>query len=160
MENTSSSVVLFTPRCTKRKLFDCFLRIRCLGYVFTESLPSNGFTYHNMYALLIVNVKPTINCSGNDRIKHIWRLKEEPYLLWRNRIYFFEIQPMFRKNMSPPSSGSERNKTRKQQGADLAICFILMMKLEAMNFSETQVEFRRTTLSYLPQHGTLHDHCD
>jgi hypothetical protein len=43
IENIASSIVLFTVPLHRNGSY-CCLRIRCRGNVFTESLPSNGFT--------------------------------------------------------------------------------------------------------------------
>jgi hypothetical protein len=48
MENTASSIVVFTARCITMGVIQLCLRIRCRGNVFTESLLSNGSTCHNI----------------------------------------------------------------------------------------------------------------
>jgi hypothetical protein len=72
----------------------------------------------------------------------VWVLHEELYLLGYNAVYSDESKPTFRRNMSPPSSGS-RNKA---------------LKMEAICSSETSVDFRRTTRRYVPEDSTLHNH--
>jgi hypothetical protein len=41
---------------------------------------------------------------------------EEYYLLGYNAVYSFQSQPMFRRNMSPSSSGSKNNPSKKAGG--------------------------------------------
>jgi hypothetical protein len=38
---------------------------------------------------------------------------EEYYLLWYNAVYSVESQPTFRRNISPPSSGSKNKQSKK-----------------------------------------------
>jgi hypothetical protein len=71
-----------------------------------------------------------------------------------------KINRRFRKNISPPSSGS-KNKSSKISASKLAPAFTLVscsastLKTEAICSSETSVNFQRTTWHYIP--STLHN---
>jgi hypothetical protein len=58
--------LLFYLQRQKRKLSDCCLSTRCRGNVFTESLPSNGSTCHNIITSLIWIIVYMIP-SGSDK---------------------------------------------------------------------------------------------
>jgi hypothetical protein len=87
---------------------------------------------------------------------------EESYLLGYNAMYRTESQPTFRRNMSPPSSGS-KNKPSKNL---LATFFMLVtfltssstLNMEATCSSKTLVGFRWTTRRYIKEDRTLHNH--
>jgi hypothetical protein len=63
---------------------------------------------------------------------------EEYNLLGYNVLYSVECQPTFRRKLSPPSSGSKKNKLSKNQ--------------------LDQVDTQRTTRRYIPEDCTLHNH--
>jgi hypothetical protein len=61
---------------------------------------------------------------------------------------FVESQPTFRRNISPPSSGSKNT---------LGSCseYFSALKMKAICSSEKSVDFQRTTRPYIPEDGTL-----
>jgi hypothetical protein len=64
-------------------------------------------------------------------------------------------QPMFRRNISPPSS--ELNKPSKIP-AWKQVASSSTSKMEAIYSSETSVDFQRTTWRYIQEDCTLHNH--
>jgi hypothetical protein len=77
-----------------------------------------------------------------------------------------EIQPTFRRNMSPPSSESKNKLSRKQSRSITALFVSSIMlvtylsysstlKMEGTYSSETSVEFQRTTWHYIPEDRTI-----
>jgi hypothetical protein len=64
---------------------------------------------------------------------------------------------MFRRNISPPTSGSKKQvqQTSKQAGGLLAEPFSSTLKTEAICSSETSVESQRTTRRHSPEDDTL-----
>jgi hypothetical protein len=74
---------------------------------------------------------------------------------------------MFRRNMSPPSSGFKRNQTTNQYESDRGHkdCFLLhdglllgllALNMEAACSSDTSVEFQRTPRRYIPEERTFY----
>jgi hypothetical protein len=86
-----------------------------------------------------------------------------------NAVLFVEIQSTFRRNMSPPSTGSQNKPSKtpawKQSGKH-GLSFTLVsclaysstLKTEATSCSETSVDFQRTTWCHIPEDITLHNH--
>jgi hypothetical protein len=81
-----------------------------------------------------------------------------------NIMYSTESQPTFWRNISPPSSGS-KNKLSKPlclpSDFTLVSCspYFSTLKMVAICSSETSVDSQRTTQHYIPEDGTLHNHC-
>jgi hypothetical protein len=75
-------------------------------------------------------------------------------------------QPTFRRNISPPSSGSKNKPSKKPawklvaSTTTLVSCspYSLTLKMEAICSSETLVDFQQTTFHYIPEDNTLHNH--
>jgi hypothetical protein len=104
-------------------------------------------------------------CGKHCLVLRIWGGYEECYLLGYSAVQSVEIQPTFRKNISPPSSGS-KNKPSKKEAWELCLPFSFTLvscsayfsslKMEATRSSETLVDFQRTTWRYVPDYSTLH----
>jgi hypothetical protein len=85
-------------------------------------------------------------------------LLEECYLLGYNAVYSVESQPMFRRNTSPPSSGSKNKPSKKPAWKQVASrAYSSTLKIEAICSSETSVYFQRTARHYIAQDSTLHN---
>jgi hypothetical protein len=95
---------------------------------------------------------------------------EELYHLGYSAVQSVENQPTFRRNMSPPSSGSNEQSEKQAcnwvaNRSQRSTCLILVSRLayspilmlEAIYSSETSVDFQRTTHRYIPDDGTLHN---
>jgi hypothetical protein len=75
-------------------------------------------------------------------------------------VYSVESQPTFRRNISPPSSGS-KNKPSKNPEPELCLplaftlvsfsAYFSILKMEAICSSETSVDFQRTSQRYIPE---------
>jgi hypothetical protein len=91
---------------------------------------------------------------------------QEYCLLGYNSVKFVEGQITFRKNISPPSSGSNKpsNKPACKQVASRSFMLIsssgyfLTPKMEAACSSETSLNIQRTTRRCIPKDSTLHTH--
>jgi hypothetical protein len=68
-----------------------------------------------------------------------------------------ESQQTFRRNMSPQSSGSKNEPSKKPQAETLVSCMVYSsaMKIVATCPSETSVDFHRTTRHYIPEDSAL-----
>jgi hypothetical protein len=66
--------------------------------------------------------------------------------------------PMFRRNVMPPASGSKSLISKKTaRSKQDAVCLVSAptFKMEAVNFSETSVNFYQTTRRQIPENFTL-----
>jgi hypothetical protein len=75
--------------------------------------------------------------------------------------------PTFRRNMSPPSSGSKNKPSKKPASEQVASRTLTLvsysaysstLEMEATCFSETSAHFQRATRRYIPEDRTLHNH--
>jgi hypothetical protein len=113
--------------------------------------------------LKLAGNKTRTGCSYKRIILQSWRSNLLEYIA----VWSVESQPTFRRNISPPSSGS-KNKQRKKP-AELCLppaftlvscsAYFLTLKMEATCSSETSVDFQRTTRRFIPDDTTPHNHC-
>jgi hypothetical protein len=90
---------------------------------------------------------------------------EKFYLLGYNAVQSGESQRKLRRNMWPPSSGSEQETSIKQVSL-FPTCFMLVsclaysstLKREARTYSEPQVDFYQATRRYIPEEMAVHTH--
>jgi hypothetical protein len=67
------------------------------------------------------------------------------HILRYDAVYSVEFQPIFRRNISPPSSGFKKYVSST-------------LKTETIFSSEMSVETQRTTRRHIPEDDTLHNH--
>lgn len=74
-----------------------------------------------------------------------------------NVVFSVEIQPTFRWNISPPPSVSKSRPNKLASYFQLVpfLAYSLNMKVKAGRSSETQVDFHRTTLRYIPDDSNV-----
>jgi hypothetical protein len=89
---------------------------------------------------------------------------EEFCILGYNAVKSVDSQLTFRRNMSPPSSGSNSKPSEipawSWQQAILVSCLVYSsnLKIVAIYSSEKSVDFQRTTQRYTPEDRTLRNH--
>jgi hypothetical protein len=95
------------------------------------------------------------------------RLSYGAVLLWYNAMQSVEKEPMFRRNISPSSSGSKSKPSKKPVWSmKLATCFMLVsclaysstLKMKATYSSEMSVSFQRTAWRHIPAERTLRNY--
>jgi hypothetical protein len=89
-------------------------------------------------------------CLINDRHNFTFTFQgitwfEELYLLGYNAMHSVESQPTFRRNMSPPSSGSKNKPSNKISVKAGWLAYFSTLLLEVTCSTETSVDFQRTT---------------
>jgi hypothetical protein len=89
------------------------------------------------------------NCRKNPHVEEIY--------LWKyNEVQSVESQLTFRRNISPPSSGS-KNKRNKVSVTSFHACFLIGTLFDPEDGWKS-VDFQRTTRRYIPENRTLHNH--
>jgi hypothetical protein len=78
---------------------------------------------------------------------------------------FWDITPcsplkvnLFRRNISPPSSGLKNKQSKKPAWTQVACSSSSTLKMEAICYSERSVDFQRTTRRSNLEDSTLHNH--
>jgi hypothetical protein len=79
---------------------------------------------------------------------------EELYLLRYEAVWSVESQPTFRRNISPPAE------LCLPAAFTLVFCpaYFSTLRMESICYSETSVDFQRTTRRYIPEDSTLHNY--
>jgi hypothetical protein len=101
---------------------------------------------------------------GNGMISEDRDHYEKHYLLGSNAVESVENQPTFRRDLSPPSSGSKNKLSSKpelcfQPAFTLVSCSAdsLTLKMKAICPSETSIDFQRNPRRYIPEDSTLYN---
>jgi hypothetical protein len=90
-------------------------------------------------------------CSKPDTLFWACSMTEEYYILEYNAVYSVGSKPTFRRNISPPSSGSKNEPRKKPALKQVASRALRPWGMEALYSSETSNDFQRTTRRYIPE---------